>query len=1195
MINDRYKILEPLGEGHSKVYRCSDQNFPGKDFAIKILPPAINNLEIEALKSEFFILKKLYHPNIIKPHEYGTVIKITGKENDEFEISEGSKFFTQEYFDGKELLSHNLTENEDNFNDVLKQICSVLFYLHQSNFIYFDLKPQNILINSANGKFQIKFIDFGLTKHCKLNKNINVQGSPYFIAPEIVAQKEVDHRVDFYSFGILLYRIIYGYFPFEGKNGLSLLKSPLDDEIIFNKSPLSNNIIDIIKKLVSKDRNNRYFSALEIILDLGFEIDNEISKNFTCARTVSPRINIQEQLKKYLSNEHSGKVLLLRGDEGAGKSTFLEDIHYTHPDVIFIEKDISNIGVEFWKYFLRKLFYSEFIFKSLGNNMLYSIINILEHETSDLLTILKSIFRNITIQNKFVLLLDDFNRYDYFSIEIFKQLLPILQINNIKIIIAEDPTYPSVTDFINNVQTINLSPFTEEEFDYYIENSFADFFPKKAIKRIINEFADFLPGNIDSFFRDLLILKLIDYKSGYPIFKGSEVAVNILKKSQNEIYKLRITELNEHEYKTASILSLFESGITEDLLSNLLEAADLNISNIIEGLREKNILIKSNISVLPKFVSQGIQKFIFSHIQNRKELHKILANKIYKNHPHFNRAELARQFELGREFEMVSKILLEDLDSVEKSSSMDYQKTILTHLVQLPLSNNVLSNLYFRFCQVLFKLAEHKLCFEISNKIDESLISEKQTDEILIIRGKCLINIGKLDLGKDLLNLILLSIKDQDLKLEILLDIATGELEEDNFKLCENIANEVISTKTKNVMFYGDAYNLLALSAIHSKNDLHEALNSFNKALELYENSGEIHKVAGMEINLGNIRILMDDLERATKHWDRALKINSNIGNLDKEARIFLGYGVFYLRKYKYEEAIINYKKALNIFKNIGDGLNSGICLANLGEVKYLNCEYIEAQESFSKALSVFRKVKNYNEVGEALLNLAIMYFHLNDVKKMDHIAVEYFELFRTNLPIKKHKTNLDLINILRSILTNNLDKIELRIESVKNAYSKVNEISKYSFCMKLLSTVLIEKGFEDRCLAEIREPMYIEICRENLLFKAQRQYILGKIAQINKNLKLKPAIEYYKSAFNIIENESITELTWEVTVALSELYYERGNYLKAGEFTFLSKKLLEEITSKIKSNDLKKYLNSVFKKSSIEKLNYFAEQCGYA
>ena len=148
MINTRYEIIKKLGEGRSSVYLCLDIEYPNKKFAIKILSPGVDETERTIFLKEFFTLQRLEHPNIIKAYDYGTVYKSEGEE----EIKIGSTYIILEFFEGQELLSLKIIQQESVLKEIIKQICAALYYLHQSKYIYYDLKPENILVSVINLK-----------------------------------------------------------------------------------------------------------------------------------------------------------------------------------------------------------------------------------------------------------------------------------------------------------------------------------------------------------------------------------------------------------------------------------------------------------------------------------------------------------------------------------------------------------------------------------------------------------------------------------------------------------------------------------------------------------------------------------------------------------------------------------------------------------------------------------------------------------------------------------------------------------------------------------------------------------------------------------------------------------------------------------------------------------------------------------
>ncbi len=112
------------------------------------------------------------------------------------------------------------------------------------------------------------------------------------------------------------------------------------------------------------------------------------------------------------------------------------------------------------------------------------IYKIFFHQTKIIyLNEIRIAFSQLSSVNKFILLLDDFNKYDSFTIEILHEIIPVLQVNRIKVIIAEGSEQPYLSGFINNLREIDLMPFTDVQLKEYFESSYANFFPKRRVKK----------------------------------------------------------------------------------------------------------------------------------------------------------------------------------------------------------------------------------------------------------------------------------------------------------------------------------------------------------------------------------------------------------------------------------------------------------------------------------------------------------------------------------------------------------------------------------------------------------------------------------------------------------------------------------------------------------------------------------------
>jgi len=431
MINTRYEIIKKLGEGRSSVYLCRDIEFPEKEYAIKILPPVKDNHEQEIFIKEFFTLQRLKHPAIIEAFELGTVFHTDGEKG----IETGSTFIMMEYFEGEELLLSNKIQNEKNLKEIVKQICAVLYYLHQSKYIYYDLKPENILVSFKDENPQIKLIDLGLAEYSPSPTDYEIKGTAYYIAPELLKKEIHNHSVDFYSLGVILYQIIYKRFPFDAKSELDIYKSAIENLFDFPSSDNFTQVfINIVEKLLEKDVEKRYRSALTIIKDLGYSFDISITKEFLPAKVFSCRDNVINILSKYIADKSSSEIYTVKGFDGVGKTTLLEKMREIYTNAVMISGVKGKSAEELISYLLRQIIFSNAVYQNHSEEERLTLLKLLRKSEKEIIDELRMTVALLTSKSKFILLIDDFNLYDPLASDLLVEIIPLLQVNNIKVI-----------------------------------------------------------------------------------------------------------------------------------------------------------------------------------------------------------------------------------------------------------------------------------------------------------------------------------------------------------------------------------------------------------------------------------------------------------------------------------------------------------------------------------------------------------------------------------------------------------------------------------------------------------------------------------------------------------------------------------------------------------------------------------------
>jgi serine/threonine-protein kinase len=214
VISNRFRILDRLGAGaHGVVYRARDLETRG-EVALKFLgdgkgldPELSRRMEREALA-----MARLRGTSAVYVHGIATA-------------QDGMLYVAMEMLYGKDLEDY-LSEAEKmggrikaaRLLEVLRPVADTLEQAHQQGIIHRDLKPSNVFIVDAAKGGGVRLLDFGLAKLLDANTLTTegiVAGTPSYIAPEAWrgVSKTLDHRIDVYSLGVLVFRALSGRLP----------------------------------------------------------------------------------------------------------------------------------------------------------------------------------------------------------------------------------------------------------------------------------------------------------------------------------------------------------------------------------------------------------------------------------------------------------------------------------------------------------------------------------------------------------------------------------------------------------------------------------------------------------------------------------------------------------------------------------------------------------------------------------------------------------------------------------------------------------------------------------------------------------------------------------------------------------------------------------------------------------------------
>jgi len=266
----KYDVVEVLGKGGMGiVYKATDSRI-GRLVAIKMMTGgfAENPDLLKRFYREAQSTGMLQHPNIVIVYDLGD--------------QDGNPYLVMEYLEGEPLDKMIATKRELSMVEKLGfiiQCCTGLNYAHQRGIVHRDIKPANLMV-LKNG--DCKIVDFGIARvgDNSLTRTGQVVGTITYMSPEQINAQVVDGRTDIFSAGVMLYELLTGVLPFDGKDTASTLLKIIHEPPPPLKNYLDNyppDLEDVIKKALAKDREERYATAEDFAFDLG-RVQEQIKK-----------------------------------------------------------------------------------------------------------------------------------------------------------------------------------------------------------------------------------------------------------------------------------------------------------------------------------------------------------------------------------------------------------------------------------------------------------------------------------------------------------------------------------------------------------------------------------------------------------------------------------------------------------------------------------------------------------------------------------------------------------------------------------------------------------------------------------------------------------------------------------------------------------------------------------------------------
>jgi eukaryotic-like serine/threonine-protein kinase len=310
-----YKVLERLGSGATGVVCKAEDLLLHRLVALKSLTPAVlaDPTQKHSLLQEARAASVLDHPNICRIHHIE-------------ELADGEIILVMGYYDG-ETLADKIGQGPLDLataSELTSQLLAGLHHAHEHGIIHRDIKPSNLMISSHD---QLKIVDFGLAKRHNVTQALTetgvIVGTVSYMAPEQVLCKQVDHRADLWSCGVVFYEMLSGALPFPGDTPYAVFDAIIKSDarsILEHRPELPVAIHDIFERALAKAPAQRFQNAAEFTAAL----QSFSNKPFDSIRSVSlGRLFVDQQHVE--SSDPSVLVLPFTSGEPNGGADYFCD------------------------------------------------------------------------------------------------------------------------------------------------------------------------------------------------------------------------------------------------------------------------------------------------------------------------------------------------------------------------------------------------------------------------------------------------------------------------------------------------------------------------------------------------------------------------------------------------------------------------------------------------------------------------------------------------------------------------------------------------------------------------------------------------------------------------------------------------------------------------------------------------------